>query len=89
MRLIVGHPDEHESATANISCRRMHHRQRKSHSHRGIHGIATGLHYLDSSPRGQLMTADHDAVLRMHRRGRGESALNCARCQGSHQQQNQ
>jgi len=67
MRAAIGHANQHESTAAQISRRRMHHRQRESRSHRCIDRIAAGLHDLDSRPRGQLVNADHDSMLRVHR----------------------
>jgi hypothetical protein len=67
MRLAIGHADQHEAAAAQISRGRMHHGQRESRSHRGIHGIAARLHDLNPSLRSQVARADHDRVLRMDR----------------------
>ena len=67
MRLAVGHADEHEPAATQISCRRMDHGQSESRGYGGVDRIATGLHDLDSGPRGEFVHADHDGVLRVYR----------------------
>lgn len=65
MCLTIGHADEHEPATANISRRRMHHRQGKAGGHRRIHGIAAFAHDLDACFGGFFVNADHNGMLFM------------------------
>ena len=67
VRLAIGHADQHEAAATDISGRRMHHGQRESGGHRGVDGIAAGLHDLDTGTRCQLVHAHHDGMLRVNR----------------------
>jgi hypothetical protein len=64
----------------------MHHRQRESRSHRGIHRIAARLHDFDSGPRRQLMHTDHNSMLRVHRFNSPASQRGRAYCRSRQQQ---
>jgi hypothetical protein len=48
MGFAVGHANEHEAATTNVSGGRMDYRQCKARSHGRINGIASGLQDFDT-----------------------------------------
>src|SRR5439155_14718040 len=56
----ISRADEHESAATQISCLRMHYRERKADGNGGIYGIPARLHDLCSGAGGQFVnTGDH------------------------------
>jgi hypothetical protein len=48
MGFAIGHANEHEAATTNVSGRRMDYRLREARSHSRINGIASGLQDFDT-----------------------------------------
>ena len=58
---------QQKASTAQVSGRRMHHGQGKAGSHGGVHGVAARAQRFKASIGGQMMDADHHAVLGAHR----------------------
>jgi hypothetical protein len=58
--------DQHESATAEVSRRRMCHRQREPDGYGGVHGVATFLHHCDTDIGGERLLSGYDAMRCAH-----------------------
>ena len=62
----AGKANEHESAAADITGRRMRDGERQSHSDRRIHSVASGLQHRQSRIGGMRLACDHHGVARVH-----------------------
>jgi hypothetical protein len=62
----IGHTDQHESPAPEIPGLGMDDGQSESGCDRGIYGVATCLHHLDSSARSQFVHAGHHGMGSMH-----------------------
>src|SRR5205807_10633552 len=67
MYFAIGFAQQHESAAADVPCRRMDHCQRKSCGHGSVHGVAALPRDVRANSGGFLVDADHHRLPRMDR----------------------
>ncbi len=63
----IGEAHQHESAAAQVAGERMRNRERKTHSYRGVHGIAAVLQHRDTYVRRKGFVSDYHPVPRADR----------------------